>query len=216
MKNRLASILAATSVGLGACAVYPEHDPYYDPPVVRVAPPPVPYEHPGYPPVVGHVWITGYWNWVGVRYVWVPGRWEAPRPGYYWMPHRWEHQGDHWRPHGGRWERDLHPQAPPPRIERHDAPRLAPPPASRVAPPPEPRVAPSPPPRIEQRESRRGPAESLPPQQRRSEPRVEQGVRPAPERNGGPRVERGDRDERRHPHPDDESRGRRPGPDEAR
>jgi hypothetical protein len=105
----LLTALAATSVLLGACTTYttyPVHDPYYDQPVVRVAPPPPQYEYYGSPPSVGHVWISGYWNWGGVRYIWVPGRWDAPRPGHYWAPHRWERQGDHWRQHGGRWEQD--------------------------------------------------------------------------------------------------------------
>jgi len=102
----LLTTLATALVLLGACTTYPVQDPYYDQPVVRVAPPPLQYEYYGSPPVTGYVWITGYWNWGGVRYVWVPGRWEAPRPGYYWAPHRWERQGDHWRQQGGRWEHD--------------------------------------------------------------------------------------------------------------
>ena len=104
--TRLLTALAATAVLLGACTTYPVHDPYYDQPVVRVAPPPPQYEYYGSPPSIGYVWISGYWNWGGVRYLWVPGRWEAPRHGHYWAPHRWERQGDHWRQHGGRWERD--------------------------------------------------------------------------------------------------------------
>lgn len=136
MKNRFALAAVVAGAVLGGCATYVEQDPYYgyDAPVVRVAPPPPPYEYPGYPPAVGHVWIGGYWNWVGVRYVWVPGRWQVPRPGYLWVPHRWERQGDYWRPHGGRWEPDHRPS--PPR-------RLAPPPPaprgeSRAEPPPRP------------------------------------------------------------------------------
>ncbi|MDI6745668.1 MAG: hypothetical protein QMD17_00855 [Rhodocyclaceae bacterium] len=102
----LLTTLAAASVLLGACTTYPVHDPYYDQPIVRVAPPPPQYEYYGSPPRVGYVWISGYWNWGGVRYIWVPGRWDAPRPGHYWVPHKWERQGDHWRQHGGRWEQD--------------------------------------------------------------------------------------------------------------
>ncbi|MBA3032803.1 MAG: YXWGXW repeat-containing protein [Gammaproteobacteria bacterium] len=107
MKGKLLlTALAAASVLLGACTTYPVQDPYYDQPVVRVGPPPPQYEYYGSPPSVGYVWISGYWNWGGVRYIWVPGRWDAPRPGHYWVPHRWERQGDHWRQHGGRWEQD--------------------------------------------------------------------------------------------------------------
>lgn len=207
------AIVSATVV-LGGCAVYPESDPYYDPPVVRVAPPPPQYEYIGNPPVIGHVWIGGYWSWVGTRYLWVPGRWEAPRPGYYWAPHRWERHGDYWRPYGGRWERGAPPRvvvpAPPPRYEHrgHAYPpgrferREAPPPAmrpeapsrgesrppsppSQIAPPPQ--VAPPPPPMrpgFEQRESRR-PME-VDPRQPMESRRGEQ-----------PRMERDDRDDRR-------------------
>jgi hypothetical protein len=103
--------LVATALLLGGCAVTssgPRHSEYYEP--VRVAPPPPYVEYVGSPPVVGHVWISGYWNWGGGRYAWVPGRWDAPRAGHHWVPHRWEKSGDHWRQHGGRWERGDHTQ----------------------------------------------------------------------------------------------------------
>lgn len=89
---------------LGGCSTTPTYGPRYVE-VVRVEPPPPRIEVYGSPPVVGHVWISGYWNWGGARYVWVPGRWEAPRDGHHWVPHRWERDGDHWRQHGGYWER---------------------------------------------------------------------------------------------------------------
>ena len=108
MKNRLLlAALATTSVLMGACTVQPVvYDrEYRHEEVVAVAPPPLPYEYPGYPPHADYVWINGYWNWSNVRYVWVPGRWDAPRPGYYWVPHRWEQDGSHWRSHRGYWEK---------------------------------------------------------------------------------------------------------------
>ena len=77
----LMTILAGTTLLFAGCATYPEYDPYYEPPIVRVAPPPPRVEYVGPPPVVGYVWIGGYWDWVGTRYVWVPGRWVEPRPG---------------------------------------------------------------------------------------------------------------------------------------
>lgn len=106
MKSRTLLTLVTATIFLGACTTYTVHDAYYDydAPVVRVAPPQPIYEYPGPPPVVGYVWIAGYWNWGGARYAWVPGRWEAPRPGHVWVPQRWERQDDHWRSHGGRWE----------------------------------------------------------------------------------------------------------------
>lgn len=103
--SRLFIALLVASALQTACTVYPARPPYDDRPV-RIAPPPPRYESPGYPPVAGYLWITGYWTWVGVRYEWVPGYWVAPRPGYLWIPHRWERDGDHWRMQGGRWERD--------------------------------------------------------------------------------------------------------------
>lgn len=209
----LLTALAGATILVGGCAVVPVGDPYYDAPVVRVAPPPPQYEYYGAPPVVGHIWIGGYWNWVGARYVWIPGRWEAPRPGYYWAPHRWERQGDHWRPHGGRWERGERPHvvvppAPPPRIE-HRAPPPAPVPysppryeqrsAPQVAPPP-PVYQESPrPPHMErerERESRRQ-MEIAPgsmPERRAEPPRMDRD-----ERNGRGRDDRREdrRDDRR-------------------
>jgi hypothetical protein len=113
----LAASLAALTVFVGGCVVAPVASHPVE--VVRVAPPPPRIEYVGVPPYVGWVWITGYWNWVGVRYVWVPGRWEAPRHGHRWVPHRWERDGDHWRRHGGHWEPDRRsPPRPGPRDDR--------------------------------------------------------------------------------------------------
>lgn len=117
----LAGLIAATAV-LGGCAVSPAYDSYAVE-TVYVAPPPPRVEYVGPPPVVGHIWISGYWNWGGARYVWVPGRWEAPRHGYRWVPHRWEQRGNQWHRYGGRWEsegyRDGH-RGGPAREERHE------------------------------------------------------------------------------------------------
>jgi len=127
MKHKLLLSLLLTAVVLQGCAVVPEPRPYYGDPVM-VAPPPPRVEYMGPPPMVGYIWIGGYWNWIGMRYQWIPGRWEAPRPGYVWTPHRWDRDGDHWRQSGGQWERrsgdDGRPQGRPyqgndnPRIER--------------------------------------------------------------------------------------------------
>jgi hypothetical protein len=137
----LLTTLASATLLVGGCAVYPAYDSYYDgydAPVVHVAPPPPQYEYIGAPPVMGHVWIGGYWDWVdrSNRYHWVPGRWDAPRPGHIWTPYRWERDGDRWRRNGGRWEPDRHPQprphvippAPSPRFDHRDGPSGMPPP----------------------------------------------------------------------------------------
>ncbi|MBU0753334.1 MAG: YXWGXW repeat-containing protein [Gammaproteobacteria bacterium] len=112
--SRLLTALLTTAAFMGGCTVHPVHSPYYEQEqIITVAPPPPLNERPGYQPSPGHIWISGYWNWVGVRYVWVAGRWDAPRPGYLWVPHRWERAGDRWRQYGGQWERDARP---PPRV----------------------------------------------------------------------------------------------------
>jgi len=100
-RTTLATLIATTAL-LAACVAGPIHESNYGE-TVYVAPPPPRVEYVGPPPVIGHVWIAGFWQWGGARYVWVPGRWEAPRAGYHWEPHRWERDGDRWRSHGGRW-----------------------------------------------------------------------------------------------------------------
>lgn len=115
MKSSLlvGSLVAAL---LSGCVVAPVPDsrPYYGE-AIMVAPPPPRIEYVGPPPVVGQIWIGGYWLWAGRRHEWVPGRWENPRPGYGWVPHRWERDGDRWRQNGGRWERQRDS-----RDERHE------------------------------------------------------------------------------------------------
>ena len=104
VKKKILSALLGSLI-LGGCVVAPAGRPYR-PPVetVYVAPPPPRVESMGPPPMVGAVWIQGYWHWSGSRHDWVPGRWEAPRPGYRYVPHNWVQQGDRWRQEGGRWE----------------------------------------------------------------------------------------------------------------
>lgn len=124
-KRFLLLTLAATSVLMSACVVTPVA-PYYDQPV-RLPPPPMRQEYPGYAPAPDYVWVSGYWGWGGARYEWMPGRWEAPRHGHIWVPHRWERNGDHWRQSGGRWEQDSRARpAPAPRIEVQSMPRPEP------------------------------------------------------------------------------------------
>lgn len=104
----------AAALALGGCVVAPAHNHRYESEeiiygptsstYVLIAPPAPRVEYRGYPPVVGYIWIDGYWSWGGVSYAWVPGRWAAPRPGYIWVPHRWQRDGDRWRQNGGRWE----------------------------------------------------------------------------------------------------------------
>jgi hypothetical protein len=181
MNGLLLAALTAASVLTSGCVVAPA-DPYYDRPV-RVAPPPLRQEYPGYAPYADYLWVSGYWGWGGAHYEWVPGRWDAPRQGHVWVPHRWERDGDHWRQSGGRWEQDSHPR-----------------PASRMEPQPLPRQERDNPPRREwsgdSRESRevqlRSEPRTPPPVERESRSRYErqEGGRPV-EVNPAARTDRG-------------------------
>ncbi len=102
---RTGAALSLAAALLAGCVVVPAGPPRGEY-VVGVAPPAPQVEVYGPPPVVGYVWIGGYWNWIGNRHVWVGGRWEAPRPYHRWVPHRWEPIGGGWRLNPGRWERE--------------------------------------------------------------------------------------------------------------
>jgi WXXGXW repeat (2 copies) len=106
--NRTAAVAACASLTLFAgCVVAPVgsygYGEYAE--VVGVAPPPPRYEVIGVAPVLGHVWINGYWGWSGGRHHWVNGRWAAPRPGHAWVPHAWGRAGSGWRLNPGYWRR---------------------------------------------------------------------------------------------------------------
>lgn len=75
--SRLALVgAAALLTGLSGCVVAPVGPAY----AVDDG-----YYHRGPPPVVGYVWIDGYWTWQAGRRNWVGGHWGPPhRPrGYY-------------------------------------------------------------------------------------------------------------------------------------
>lgn len=220
MKNQrlLVVALIAASVLLSACVVTP--DPYYG--SVRVAPPPLRQEYPGYAPYADYIWVSGYWGWGGARYEWMPGRWEAPRHGHIWVPHRWERTGDHWRQSGGRWEQDSRPR-PAPRMEQ-PAPRYEhdnPPPRrewggdSRPTPPPEREHRP----RYEQRDGGRQPEVSPGIRQERgSVQRQESRPAPAMAPATAPAAQPGQmrRDDRSRGEHKDDSRGKRRQPGDER
>ena len=97
---------AATALALGGCYVIPVGPPGTPEVVTTVPPPPPQPEYYAAPPVVGQVWITGYWNWLGARFVWNPGYWATPRPGHHWRPHHWAPHGrGYWRLNPGHWAR---------------------------------------------------------------------------------------------------------------
>lgn len=105
MKTKFVLSALVAALMLSGCVVAPAPmgRPYYREPVM-VAPPPPRVEYMGSPPIVGQVWLGGFWNWTGNRHEWVPGHWDTPRPGQGWVPHRWEQDGDRWRLQGGHWE----------------------------------------------------------------------------------------------------------------
>ncbi|HEX6545092.1 MAG TPA: hypothetical protein VF023_02215 [Bryobacteraceae bacterium] len=66
---------------------------------VRFGPPRPPRQVVVVRPSPRHVWVPGYYRWVGGRYVWANGYWAVPpRPRAVWIPGRWVH-----RHHGYVW-----------------------------------------------------------------------------------------------------------------
>ena len=72
---------------------------------VQAPPPPPREEYIGVAPVVGWLWLSGFWAWQANRHVWIGGHWEAPRPGYRWYPHEWRRHGGYWQQRPGYWGR---------------------------------------------------------------------------------------------------------------
>ena len=105
------ALAAAAALGgtLAGCVVAPAQPYYggyaeYDSGPVMVAPPAPQVEYYGPPPIVGQVWINGFWGWSGGRHVWHGGYWGTPpHAGAHWVPHTWEHQGNGWRLRRGHW-----------------------------------------------------------------------------------------------------------------
>ncbi len=103
LRSLVLGAACALTLPLVGCVVAPA--PYYGGEVVTTAPPPPQVEYVGAPPVVGYLWIGGFWSWRAGRHVWIGGHWEAPRPGYHWAPHEWQRQGPGWYERPGHWER---------------------------------------------------------------------------------------------------------------
>jgi WXXGXW repeat (2 copies) len=62
----------------------------FAPPLVAIAPPPLPVYVVPVPPAIGFMWMPGYWGWDGEDYYWVPGTWlRPPRPRVLWTPGYW-------------------------------------------------------------------------------------------------------------------------------
>lgn len=80
--------------------------------IVREAPPPIIVETAPPPPMVGMVWVQGYWVHDHGHYAWCKGRYVRPEPGRRFEPARWEHSRRGWEFHGERWGDD-EPHKPP-------------------------------------------------------------------------------------------------------
>src|SRR5262245_34133785 len=89
--------VGASSVSLARTSVFVS---------VGIAPPAIPvYVQPACP-VVGYVWIPGYWAWddYGGIYYWVPGYWGPPPfVGALWTPGWWGWSGGAYLWHAGDW-----------------------------------------------------------------------------------------------------------------
>lgn len=71
---------------------------------VQSAPPPLRAER--VPPArSGYVWVSGHWEWRGLRHVWVKGAWIHARPGFTYHQPKWEERDGRWHMNRGNWTR---------------------------------------------------------------------------------------------------------------
>tara|TARA_R110000824_G_scaffold85425_3_gene212287 strand:- start:3773 stop:4117 length:345 start_codon:yes stop_codon:yes gene_type:complete len=110
-RKYIAACIAGTLI-LSGCAGH-MHSPYRDgrPPIglqisfIAKAPPPPRRVTIPPRPVIGAIWIDGYWNWTGVRFVWVDGFWDRNPPrNRIWEKSRWVHSNQGWYRTPGRWK----------------------------------------------------------------------------------------------------------------
>ncbi len=93
--------------------------------IIRDRPPEPRYEHIGYAPGPGYVFVHGHWYRHHDHWVWMDGHWEAPHAGV-WVEGHWDN-----RPGGYVWI-DGHWDAPPPPVVVQVAPPPPPPPPQQV------------------------------------------------------------------------------------
>lgn len=68
-------------------------------------PPPAKAEVKAPCPASGHIWIAGYWDWIGGHHVWRDGRWIQGMIGYEYIRARYEWDGKAWQFHVPHWHR---------------------------------------------------------------------------------------------------------------
>ena len=79
--------------------------------IVREAPPPIIVETCPPPPVIGMVWVQGYWVHDHGHYSWYKGRHVRPIPDHRFEPARWEHSQRGWQFHRERWAPEPGPRS---------------------------------------------------------------------------------------------------------
>jgi hypothetical protein len=57
------------------------------------------------PPAPGHIWVAGYWDYIGGHHVWREGRWVKALAGYEYVRARYEWDGRSWQFHVPHWHR---------------------------------------------------------------------------------------------------------------
>ena len=68
-------------------------------------PPPAKSEVKTSCPGAGHIWVAGYWDWIGGHHVWRDGRWVQGMAGYEYIRARYEWDGKAWQFHVPHWHR---------------------------------------------------------------------------------------------------------------
>jgi hypothetical protein len=56
-------------------------------------------------PGPGHIWVAGYWDYIGGHHVWRDGRWLQGKPDYEYVRARYEFDGKAWQFHVPHWHR---------------------------------------------------------------------------------------------------------------
>ena len=54
-------------------------------------------------PAPGHIWVAGYWDYIGGQHVWRDGRWVQGKAGYEYVRARYEFDGKAWQFHVPHW-----------------------------------------------------------------------------------------------------------------
>ena len=108
----LFAVLAALTVGVGACVANEPAAPTRGM-VVSGPPPPPQQDAPTPQPSPQAVWVPGYWHWTGAQYTWIPGHWETPPPGVTWAAPRYSLVDGSTVYEPGAWTRAPAPPPPP-------------------------------------------------------------------------------------------------------